>query len=151
MSIRTFTPRCALTGTVLADVSGPVFLLHGFPLIVHRPIGQRGKPSGWQVSEPMTGLFVGRVGSSQAAARWAAADIVDRMGGAGALAYAIAHPLRPVDAREATVTGARLSPRVLHAPEFQFDAGGPLDAPEHLPTGGTSQYGTQLCARQSSF
>lgn len=148
---RTFTPRCARTGTVLADVSGPVFLLHGFPLIVHRPIGQRGKPSGWQVSEPETGSCIGREGSTQAAARWAAADIVKRMGGAGALAYAIAHPRRPVDACEATVTGARLSPRVLRAPEFQFDAGGPLDAPEHLPTGSTGRYGTQLRARQSSF
>lgn len=91
----------------------------------------------WEVYEPTTGRLVSTgYYRTQTGAVNAAGEAIERHGGAMAMASNMAG------------NAPCLSGRQVHAAEFQYGAGGPLDAPDRLPLGGSraSPYGTAATA-----
>jgi hypothetical protein len=126
----TFQPHAARRGETLSPVTGAARRIFGVLLVAHRGILN---PKTWEVSEPTTGRSVCRYQTSRTAAFERASETIELVGGAGSLLYNMAHP----DARDyGLVTGALPSTRGLSAAEFRYAAGGPLDAPQYLATGG---------------
>ena len=121
-----FTIRDAAGQPLVEKQFGHVHFLFGILVVACR-----GRT--WEVYEPTTGRLVSTgYYCTQAGAVNAAREAIEFLGGAMALASNLAGNV------------PRLSARQVHAAEFQYGAGGPLDAPDRLPLGGSraSPYGT---------
>lgn len=115
---RTFTPLCR-PGVTLGPITGTVHTLFGVPMVAHK----EGKT--WSLSEPLTGRSVQQHGYTRDALIRDATARIELVGGPCALGSIMAGVV------------PRLKSCQLHAPEFVYGAGGPLDAPELINTGCT--------------
>lgn len=127
----TFTTSPANPSHEPQQVTGTPARVLGVSVVVHH-----NKVSQWQVCEPTTGRSIVKGCTSKASALRRAVERCDLFGGRGALLHNMAHTDR--SSAPLAVTGwARPSSNRLHSPELAYLAGGPLDAPEHLPAGST--------------